>query len=94
MNLSDIDGNFLEKSVEQRTIDAKDADIKAWLSTSPPAGRNMPAIEYDPQMENLGDGYSRPAQNAPYASSRSQINWYWWVHHTDCISWKVEATGK
>ncbi len=53
-----------------KTIDAKTSEINAWLSTNPPAGSNMPAISgYDPQMGNLGAGYSRPAPGAPYSPS-------------------------
>ncbi len=50
-----------------KAVDANTADIDAWLATNPPAGSNMPPIDYDPQMGNIGEGYSRPSAGAPYS---------------------------
>ena len=52
-----------------KAIDANATNISNWLSTSPPAGRNMPAFDHDPGMGNLGSGFSRPARGAPYSPS-------------------------
>jgi len=57
-----------------KTIDAKQTDISNWLSTSPPAGANIPnPIDYNPGMGNLGAGYSRPVGGAPYSPTSTPL---------------------
>jgi hypothetical protein len=62
----------MESSIA-KTLRAKKTDIDAWLQTSPPAGKNMPTIKYQPKMGNLGIGYERSAPGGSISKTNSTL---------------------
>ena len=59
----------MEQSIAE-TIDARAADIQAWLATNPPAGANK-AFEHAPGLGNLGTGLKKNASGGADAIQAS-----------------------
>jgi len=60
---------LMEQSIAE-TIDARAADIQAWLATNPPAGANR-AFQHSPDLGNLGTGFTKNASGGADAIQTS-----------------------